>query len=397
MMEANIHFPKGFRAWGVSAGIKVNQSLDMGILISSPASRTFGAFTTNKFSAASVDYCRKKLQSGVKITHLLVNSGNANACTGEQGNKDLHEMIELVRANFKDVEEVLASSTGIIGQLLPMEKVRSGITKIAKRPGRLSNDSFARAIITTDTVIKTVQDAMDFDGSEVRIGGVAKGAGMICPQMATMLAYLTTDLALPASYKKRFRDLVERSFNSISVDGDMSTNDTVLLLSNGASGVTYSSLSKKDKKQFDNCLSAQFESLAKQIVRDGEGATKLIQIDVSGAVSKAHAKMLGRAVANSPLVKTAFFGRDPNWGRIVAAMGSQPAVIDPGKLDLFFCGVQVLCRGKLKSFNRTALYEKLTRDEIHLKLDLNIGKASWTYWTCDLTYDYIKINADYHT
>jgi glutamate N-acetyltransferase/amino-acid N-acetyltransferase len=395
--ETDIQFPQGFSAGGVAAGIKQAKELDLGVLISEIPSRTFGAFTTNKFCAAPVEHCRRVLASGKRVSHLLVNSGNANACTGEQGVKDVAETVRIINGNFSGVHGVLICSTGIIGQLLPMERIRTGIKILTAEVHSAPSDSFVHAIMTTDTVPKVVQSALLIEGREVRIGGAAKGAGMICPHMATMLAFITTDIDLPESYQARFSDIVEKSFNSISVDGDMSTNDTVLLFSNGASQVNYDKLSKSARNKFDRGLLLQFQSLAKQIVKDGEGATKLIQIKVSGAVSETHAKCACRAVANSPLVKTAFFGKDPNWGRVVAALGSHVKEIIPEKLDLSFCGEQVLSRGQPLRFLKSDLCNKLDQEEVSVEINLNMGESAWTYWTCDLTYDYIKINAEYHT
>jgi glutamate N-acetyltransferase/amino-acid N-acetyltransferase len=251
--------------------------------------------------------------------------------------------------------------------------------------------------MTTDTFPKTGETTLTLSGREVRIGGAAKGAGMICPNMATMLAYLTTDIALPADYREGFLAVVDRTFNSISVDGDMSTNDTVILLANGASGVDYAALSAAEKAAFDAALSDLAGDLARAIVRDGEGATKLIAVEVHGARSAADAKAVGRAVSNSPLVKTAFFGGDANWGRVLAAAGYSGAALEMEKLSLEFCGVKVFEKGLPLPRDEKDLAERMKAREVSVKLDLGLGDASWTYWTCDLSYEYVKINGDYRS
>jgi glutamate N-acetyltransferase/amino-acid N-acetyltransferase len=235
------------------------------------------------------------------------------------------------------------------------------------------------------------------DGKEVRLGGVAKGAGMIRPNMATMLAYLTTDLGLDAGYSGAFLGCVEKSFNSISVDGDMSTNDTALLLANGASGVRYAALSEPARKAFDEGLRGLMEELAKLIIRDGEGATKLVTIETLGARTVEDAKAVCRAIANSPLVKTAFFGGDANWGRVLAAAGYSGAELVPEKTALEFCGMKVMEKGGALDYNEDDLAERMKAKDVSVKVDLGLGNESWIYWTCDLSYEYVKINAAYRS
>jgi glutamate N-acetyltransferase/amino-acid N-acetyltransferase len=242
-----------------------------------------------------------------------------------------------------------------------------------------------------------LQAALTLGGREVRLGGVAKGAGMIRPDMATMLAYVTTDMALEPDYREAFRAAVDRTFNSISVDGDMSTNDTALLLANGASGVRYASLSADERVQFDRALFALMQELATSIVRDGEGATKLVTLKVTGARSEADARAICRGIANSPLVKTAFFGGDANWGRVVAAAGASGVDLDKDKLALEFCGVQVLKHGGAANYSEAEVSGRMKARDVSLTLDLGLGNSEWTYWTCDFSYDYVKINAEYRT
>ncbi len=395
MSQNDVTFPKGFEAWGLSSGIKKNGKADLGVLISHPPSQIFGALTRNAVKAAPVLYCQTVLDSGKKVSHVLVNSGNANACTGERGYADVLAQVALVREMGNPLGEIMVSSTGVIGEYLPMEKIRLGINRLFTEEKQ--GGPFINAIMTTDTFEKKAQASFILDGIEVRLGGVAKGAGMIRPDMATMLAYITTDLELDASYQVAFFQSVQKSFNSISVDGDMSTNDTVFVLSNGASGAKYSKLSPAAKETFDSELRALMQDLAKNIIRDGEGATKLVTIDVQGAMTAEDAKSICRAIANSPLVKTAFFGGDANWGRVLAAAGSAGANLDPQKLTLEFCGVKVMEKGGATAYNEGDLAERMKARDVSVKMNLGLGSELWTYWTCDFSYEYVKINAAYRS
>jgi glutamate N-acetyltransferase/amino-acid N-acetyltransferase len=390
----DVAFPQGFTAAGIAAGIKKNGNPDVGLLRSEPPARAFAAFTRNAAAAAPVRQGREVIASGAPVSHVLVNSGCANAATGERGYQDSLASAARVREATRGAGAVLVSSTGVIGEPLPMEALNRGIDALAAGKG---DAPFHRAIMTTDTFPKTAELALTLGGREVRLGGAAKGAGMICPNMATMLAYLTTDIALPAGYRDTFLAGVERSFNSISVDGDMSTNDTVILLANGASGVDYAGLSPADQSSFDGALRGLMGDLARAIVRDGEGATKLIAVEVHGARSEADAKAIGRAVSNSPLVKTAFFGGDANWGRVLAAAGYSGAALEMDKLSLEFCGVKVFEKGLPLPRDEKDLAERMKAKEVSVRLDLGLGASAWTYWTCDLSYEYVKINGDYRS
>jgi glutamate N-acetyltransferase/amino-acid N-acetyltransferase len=390
----DVAFPKGFTAAGTACGIKKSGKPDAGLLISEPPARAFGAFTRNAAAAAPVKLCREVIASGKPVSHILVNSGNANAATGERGYRDAVDSVTRLCGGAKVAGEVLVSSTGVIGEPLPMDALNRGIDTLAAGKGEAL---FHQAIMTTDTFPKTAEVSITLAGREVRLGGASKGAGMICPNMATMLAYLTTDIDLPASYNARFLDTVERTFNSISVDGDMSTNDTAILLSNGVSGVVYGDLPALEQAVFDAALLGLMGDLARAIVRDGEGATKLITVAVTGAVSEAEAKAVGRAVSNSPLVKTAFFGGDANWGRVMAAAGYSGATLVMEKLALEFCGVRVFENGLPLGVDEDDMAERMKAKEVTVRLDLGVGSASWTYWTCDFSYDYVKINGSYRS
>ena len=391
----DVTFPAGFRAWGLSCGIKKNGKPDLGVLESVPPAEAFTVFTRNAVKAAPVLFDQKVAALGKKVSHVLVNSGNANACTGERGYADTVSEAALVKETAHAAGDVLVSSTGVIGEYLPMEKLRSGIQRLFGTGENFS--PFVHAIMTTDTFEKRAQKTLKLDGREVRLGGVAKGAGMIRPNMATMLAYLTTDLDLDAGYRPVFSECVEKSFNSISVDGDMSTNDTCVLLANGVSGVRYASLSQGARAAFDQGLQDLMEELAKLIIRDGEGATKLVTIEAVGARSAEDAKLVCRAIANSPLVKTAFFGGDANWGRVLAAAGYSGAELVPEKTALEFCGVKVLEKGGRTDYLEDDVAERMKAKDVHVRIDLGLGTASWKYWTCDFSYDYVKINAAYRT
>jgi glutamate N-acetyltransferase/amino-acid N-acetyltransferase len=391
----DVSYPKGFQARGLSCGIKKNGKPDLGVLISEPPAQVFSAFTRNAVKAAPVLYDQKIAAGGGKLSHVLVNSGNANACTGTQGYEDVAAEVALLREKASPKGEVMVSSTGVIGEYLPMEKVKAGIARLFADGESFS--PFIHAIMTTDTFEKKTQKSLLLDGKEVRLGGVAKGAGMIRPNMATMLSYITTDLELDADYAGAFLASVEKSFNSISVDGDMSTNDTALLLANGASGVRYAALSENGRMAFDLALREVMEELAKLIIRDGEGATKLVTIDAVGAQSDEDAKKVCQAIANSPLVKTALFGGDANWGRVLAAAGYSGAELVTEKTSLEFCGVKVLESGGRADYLEAEVAGRMKAKDISLRIDLGLGSGAWRYWTCDFSYDYVKINADYRS
>ncbi len=389
----NVAHPRGFQAVGLSCGIKKSGAPDLGVLSSDPPARAFGALTRNRSAAPPVQFDRDILASGRPVSHVVVNSGCANAATGARGLADARPMAQCVREAFGAAGEVFVSSTGVIGEFLPMEKVRAGVADLAAGKGTAS---FQAAIMTTDTREKGCERTLMLGGKEARLGGVAKGAGMIRPDMATMLAYLTTDLALDAGYAAAFSRMVDRTFNSISVDGDMSTNDTVLLLANGASGASYSDLPEADRKAFDDALFGSLLALAQAIVDDGEGATHRIEVRVRGAAHEEDARAVARAIANSPLVKTAFFGGDANWGRLVSAAGSALVPLELPRLRVDFCGVTVF-RGEPCARDEAMLAEKMREREVSVELDLGLGGGSWDYWTCDLSYDYVKINGAYRT
>jgi glutamate N-acetyltransferase/amino-acid N-acetyltransferase len=395
LVAGNAASPAGFRAAGLHCGIK-REKPDLALLVSEVPAAVAGVFTTNKVKAAPVRYTQVAVGRG-RAQAVVVNSGNANACTGEAGLADAAEMALLTGAALGlDPELVLVASTGVIGVPLPMEAIRGGIPRAA---AALSADgtSAAEAIRTTDRFAKTAAVRLDIGGVPVTIGGMAKGAGMIHPNMATTLCFLTTDAALPpAVLRLALTRAIADSFNSITVDGDTSTNDSVLLLANGRAGgapITNGS----ELKRFTAGLTAVATELAKMVVRDGEGATRLIAIEVSGAVSDAEAHQAAMTVANSLLVKTALHGGEPNWGRILAALGRSGVEMAEEKTDVLFGELPVVRGGLGVPGVWDAAASALEAKDITVKIGLGIGSGTARVWTCDLSEEYVRINGSYTT
>ena len=386
--------PRGFRAAGVACGLKANGALDLALVVGDAACACAGLFTTNRVRAAPVLYDQQVLaRNRDSIRAVVANSGCANACTGEAGLADAQAMAEAAaQAIGCRADQVLVLSTGVIGKRLDVGKVRAGLAQAAPRLSRDGGADAAHAIMTTDTRPKecAVRDA------RYAIGGMCKGAGMIHPNMATMLAVITTDTAIsPGLLDRALRAAVDRSFNRISVDGDTSTNDTVLALANGLSGHTVRE--GTDFEAFTDALTQTAIELATQIVRDGEGATKFVAIAVSGARNEADAAQVGKAIANSPLVKTALYGGDANWGRVLAAAGYSGVEIDPGSMALWFGDVQLVANGAPTACDESDAARAIAGRNVLIRLDLGLGHAGATIWTCDLSHDYVTINADYRT
>ncbi len=406
-METKIKFipngtvtsPKGFYAGATYAGInkKAKHDLDLGILSSQAPAVAAAVFTTNRIKAAPIVLCRQQLQSR-KAMAVVVNSGCANASTGEQGLADATEMARLAaKSTGLSPEDVLVSSTGVIGQPLPMELIRAGIERIV-----LSVDGgheLAKAILTTDTVPKETAVAVRIDGNNFTIGGVAKGSGMIHPKLATMLCFLTTDAAVaPDFLKVALKKAVDISFNMISVDGDTSPNDMVLIMANGLA--TEKEPFSQDNRQadgFQQALDKVCTYLAKSIASDGEGATKLIEVTVNGAPSIAEARLAAITVVGSPLVKAAVHGSDPNWGRIIAAVGRSGVEVVESKIDLYLGDICLVRKGRPLSFNKQSAVRILEKTEVPISLNINLGTATATAWGCDLSEEYVTINSQYTT
>ncbi|MFN8008546.1 MAG: bifunctional glutamate N-acetyltransferase/amino-acid acetyltransferase ArgJ [Terriglobia bacterium] len=392
--------PQGFVAAAAAAGVKkADGRLDVGLIFSTRPSIGTARFTTNVVQAAPLLVCRKNLEeSGGEIRALIVNSGNANACTGDGGLRTAWQMASWQPILGIGPQQVLVSSTGVIGIPLPFERIekQAEALKSALRPEGL--DDVAQAIMTTDTVKKVCSAVSSREGVTLKISGMTKGAGMIHPRMATTLGFVLTDVMITrALLEEALGEACEKSYNRISVDGDTSTNDTLAILANGASGAPL--IDEKDERygHFVEGLTAVCQSLAQQIVRDGEGAGKFVEIVVQGAPSETEATQVARSIANSPLVKTAVAGEDANWGRILCAAGYSGARFDPNRVHIRIGELQVCRNGTGLAFDERVAKKILAQRDIRIVLDLNAGNAMSTMWTCDLTKEYIHINADYRT
>jgi len=387
----------GFKAAGVAAGLKKKGKKDLGLMVSQVPATVAGVFTKNRVKAAPVILDRERIKTGV-CQAIIVNSGNANCCTGEQGIRDAETMASLTASELGISEDlVLVASTGVIGEPLPIEKIDAAIPTLVNSLKSEGIPDLARSIMTTDTVPKMVSAHGVVDGKTFTVTGVAKGAGMIRPDMATMLCFVCTDVKVSSEILKEILvKAVNRSFNRITIDGDTSTNDTVLIMANGLSGAVIQSPAQKDI--FQKILDEIFLDLAKQLVRDGEGVTKLVEIMVRNAVSDSDARKVADTVANSPLVKTAFFGEDANWGRIAGAVGRAGVQIDPDKIDVYFDDVQMVKAGMGQGKTVEAEAAKVLKlPEFTVTIDLNSGSGSGSILTCDFSLDYVRINADYRS
>jgi glutamate N-acetyltransferase/amino-acid N-acetyltransferase len=391
----------GFASSGVACGLKPSGALDLALVVADRPCSAAGVFTNNLVKAAPVVFDQGALaKNSGGMRAVIANSGCANACTGEQGQRNARRMAELAANAFKcSTESVLVLSTGVIGKQLDMMKLERGIPEACARASADGASLAARAILTTDTRAKVAGANLALGSSHATIQGFAKGSGMIHPWMATMLAVITTDAAVsPELLKNALLRAVSKSFNRLSVDGDMSTNDTVLLLASGASGAK---VEGAHLDRFVEALTGVCVSLTKQIARDGEGASKLIEVIVVGAPDEANAHRAADAIACSPLVKTAIHGNDPNWGRILAAAGYSGATFDPDRVGLWFgdgaSAIQLVRAGQPIPFDARAASDILRRDPVQVRLDFGLGHGQATVWTCDLSAAYIQINADYTT
>jgi glutamate N-acetyltransferase/amino-acid N-acetyltransferase len=387
----------GFKFAGIHSGIKKNGALDLGLIFSEKVCSSAAVFTKNRVVAAPIISGKEKIKIG-KCQAILVNSGNANCFTGNQGLLDAHHCSKLVADQLSIPDEhVIVSSTGVIGQPLPMKCFESGIPQICNLLDENGIEDFGQAILTTDTKRKIVTQSTIIDGEKLVITGVAKGSGMICPDMATMLGFIMIDAGISSDELKNCLAIsVENSFNRISIDGDTSTNDSVFALANGSGNVNLDTVEKR--KAFQTLLDSVCLKLSEKIVKDGEGATKLIRINVKGAVSKKDAYNVSRTIAHSNLVKTAVYGEDPNWGRITAAAGRSGAAVDQDKMDLFIENELLVKRGQwLGSKAEQKIAELMKKDELTITLDLNMGDKQDFYLFCDFSEAYVTINADYRS
>jgi glutamate N-acetyltransferase/amino-acid N-acetyltransferase len=399
LINNSICAPKGFLATGVHAGIRKNsQKLDLAVIYCQQPAVAAGVFTTNQVRAAPVLLTEQHIKEGM-LQAIVVNSGNANACTGPLGMQHAIEMAETTAAKLQlPINRVAVASTGVIGVTLPIEKITQGIKAAIPKMASSGNEA-AEAIMTTDTYSKKVAIEMQCGNKTIRIGGIAKGSGMIHPNMATMLAFITTDVAISqAALQQALSLITQASFNMITVDGDSSTNDMALILASGmAQNKPIDSIDDPNWQIFCAGLSFVCTFLAKEIAQDGEGATKLIEVQVKGAETEEHARLAARAVCRSPLVKTATFGRDANWGRIACALGASGATLDPNQLNIKLGHLALLKDGTPLLFDEIIAEKLLAEKNVVFKVNLGVGNAEATAWGCDLSHEYITINASYRS
>ena len=395
---AGVTFPRGFKAAGVKAGIKKSGNLDLALIYTEKEAAVAGVFTKNAVAAAPVIVSREVVKGG-KAHAIVANAGCANACTGETGLANARKMAALAAAEVGCApDEVLVGSTGIIGVNLPMDKLEAGIKAAAAELSEDGSKNAGNAIITTDTYSKAGSCEVEIGGKAVRFGVIAKGSGMIQPNMATMLCYITTDANISSRLmQKALSDIVEVSFNMISVDGDMSTNDTVLVLANGESGAPEITEGSPEYDKFYATLKEICQELSKRIAADGEGATKFLTINVSGTKTFEDAKTVAMSIAKSPLVKTAFFGEDPNWGRVICAVGYAGIPMVPEKTVIRFGGIPVYANGLGAEFKEEDIHKVMAEHDIVIDVEMGMGDAKATVWSCDFSYEYVKINGEYHT
>ncbi len=398
-IRGGITAPLGFLAAGIHAGIKKASVPDLALVVSVQEGPIAGVFTKNRVAAAPVLLDRLHLRRGIGRA-IIMNSGNANACTGARGLTDAEEMAGLVAGRVGTAPHcVFVGSTGVIGQPLPMACIRRVVPTLVKRLRRGGGAEAARAILTTDTRAKQVAVRTRIAGRIVTVGGMAKGSGMIHPDMATMLAYLTTDAAIKQrTLQQALLAAIARSFNCISIDGDTSTNDTVLCLANGMAGTPVLRAGSPEFALFQRLMDHACLSLAMQICRDGEGVTKVVEVMITGARTQAHARLVAKTVATSNLVKTALFGEDANWGRIMAAIGRSGVPVDPNRINLTFDGIPIVKDGtSLGPMAERRIARIVRRKEFTVTADLGQGQATARLWTTDLSYEYVKINATYRS
>lgn len=399
IIAGGITAPQGFLAQGVCAQIKNHTKKDIGLIYSKVSCSAAGVFTTNKVRAACIDLSSSHLSNG-QAQAIIVNSGNANACTGLQGLVDAQLMAEYCSGLLNiPPGDVVVASTGVIGVQLPINKITKGIQEVCYSLSDHGSAAVAEAIMTTDLVAKEIAVEIVLQGVPVRIAGIAKGSGMIHPNMATMLAFITTDAAVSAPcLKQLIKESTDISYNMISVDRDTSTNDMAIILANGQAGhPLIKDPGSEDYKLFKEGLDFVNTTLAKMIARDGEGATHLIEIKVINADDEKTARMIGRSISSSNLTKAAVFGSDANWGRILAAAGYSGAQFDPNSVDIYLGEEKVAQDGMGLQFNEARAKEALEKDTVEIIVDLKAGPYQATAWGCDLTYDYVRINADYRS
>lgn len=396
--DGSVLTPKGFQCGGTHAGLRYNK-LDLGMIVSETPASSAAVYTTSHFQAAPLLVTQESIvQEGV-LEAVVVNSACANACTGEQGYQDALKMRSLAAAKLGVAEHhVAVASTGVIGEYMQMDKIEAGIEKLAIGKMTDNAEAFQTAILTTDIVMKHCCYSAEIDGMTVHIGGAAKGSGMIHPNMATMLGFLTTDASISSEHlTAALKEVTNITFNQITVDGDTSTNDMVLVMANGTAGNQPLNPGHDEWPVFIELLKESCGSLAKQIARDGEGATKLVEISVAGAMSDEEARKIGKQIAGSNLVKTAVYGADANWGRIIGAIGQAQATVNPKTVDICLGEITMLKKSTPVAFDEDKARKYLLNEKIQIFVDLHVGDGRGMAWGCDLSYDYVKINASYRT
>ncbi|MDY6781049.1 MAG: bifunctional ornithine acetyltransferase/N-acetylglutamate synthase [Cyanobacteriota bacterium] len=417
VVSGGVTAPKGYKAAGIAAGLKPSGAPDLALILSETEAIAAGVFTTSTVRAACVDYCRSRLQAKASARAILCNAGQANAATGEQGLQDALETAQLLgKALNISPDSVLLASTGVIGQRMKMDAFRNGIPQLVAAASPTGGDAAAKAIITTDLVVKSIALETKIGDRVVRIGGIAKGSGMIHPNMATMLSFVTCDAAVSTTlWQQMLSRAAQKSFNQITVDGDTSTNDTLIALANGQSRTAALTEMSPGAEKLEAMLTEACQYLAKAIARDGEGATCLIEVQVGGAPSEEAARQVAKTIVGSSLVKSAIFGRDPNWGRIAAAAGRAGVSFDQENLRVQLGDILLMEDGQPLPFDRKAASDYLAQkaansteerdgqqlqrcdNPVAIAIDLGNGSATGKAWGCDLSYDYVKINAEYTT
>jgi len=407
-IQGNVTAPRGYQAAGITAGLKPSGQPDLALIFSETEAIAAGLFTQSQVRAACVDYCKQRLQAKPYAQAILVNAGQANAATGEQGWQDALQCAQTLAQTLNiSPEAVLLASTGVIGHRIKMDQMLTGIPQVVSALSTQGGDQAAKAIITTDLITKSIALETTIEGRPVRIGGICKGSGMIHPNMATMLGFITCDAAVsPHLWQEMLTRAVNKSFNQITVDGDTSTNDTVIALANGQSRTTTITEMNANGEKLEAMLTAVCQHLAKAIARDGEGATCLLEVQVTGAQDETSAAAIAKTIVGSSLVKSAIFGRDPNWGRIAGAAGRAGVVFDQNNLQIKLGEFLMMENGQPLPFDRQAASDYMKKasqgaylqdDTVLISVSVGNGSGSAIAWGCDLSYDYVKINAEYTT
>ncbi len=408
VIEGGVTAPKGFKSSGITAGLKASNNPDLALIWSETEAIAAGVFTTSCVRAACVDYCRQRLQKKASAKAILCNAGQANAATGEQGWEDVYTSAKTLSQVLSiDPDSILLASTGVIGQRIKMDKLVSAIPELVSELSDTGGEATAKAIVTTDLVTKSIALETMIDDRPVRIGGVAKGSGMIHPNMATMLSFITCDAAVSTSlWQEMLKTAADKSFNQITVDGDTSTNDTLIALANGQSRTPAITTMDANGQKLEAMLTQVCQYLAKAIARDGEGATCLVEVEVEGAIDDKSANTIAKTIVGSSLVKSAVFGRDPNWGRIAGAAGRAGVKFDQEDLRIQLGDFLLMERGQPRQFDRQEASnylkkasegEYLKEDTVKIVISVGNGSGKGKAWGCDLSYDYVKINAEYTT